>query len=91
MCYCPLNHIGESKYSTAEAKCKTRNAKLPMPRSFQENSDLMKVLSKMGLNPDSNTGNPIILGMKDSATGHVIGKKLGLVFFAFIIKLRGLV
>ena len=70
--YC-LNSIGVSKYSTAEAKCRSRNAKLPMPRSSQENSDFMKVLSKMGLNPDQMTGNPVILGMMDSVLGMVIG------------------
>ena len=88
--YC-LNSIGESTYSTAEEKCRSRNAKLPMPRSSQENSDFMKVLSKMGLNPDFKTGNPIILGMMDSAVGQVIGKKFILVFFAVISQFRGLV
>merc|ERR1712048_1067749 len=64
--YC-ANSLGESTYSTAEAKCRSRNAKLPMPRSSQENSDFLYVLSKMGLNPHYDTGNPVILGMMDSA------------------------
>ena len=88
--YC-LNSLGESTYSTAEAKCRLRNAKLPMPKSAQENSDFMKVLTKMGLNPDYQTGNPVILGMKDSANGLMIGNYFSLVFFAVIVKLRGLV
>ena len=88
--YC-LNSLGESTYSTAEAKCRSRNAKLPMPRSSQENSDFMKVLSKMGLNTDWQNGNPIILGMMDSAVGQVIGNSFALAFFAVILTLRGLV
>ena len=84
--YC-LNSIGESTYSTAEAKCRSRNAKLPMPRSSQENSDFMKVLTKMGLSTDWRTGNPVILGMVDSAVGQVIGNYFAL-FFAVILKLR---
>ena len=88
--YC-LSSIGESTYSTAEAKCRLRNAKLPMPRSSKENSDFMKVLSKMGLNPDDSSGNPVILGMVDSAIGQVIGNYFALVFFAVILRLRGLV
>ena len=62
-----------------------------MPRSSQENSDFMKVLSEMGLNPDIITGNPIILGMVDSVFGHVIGNYFALVFCAVKRKLRGLV
>ena len=87
--YC-LNSIGESKYSTAEARCRSRNAKLPIPRSSQENSDFMKALSKMGLDPDYQTGNPVILGMVDSSFGSVIGN-FALVLFAVILKFRGLV
>ena len=71
--YC-ASSIGESTYSTAEAKCRSRNAKLPMPRSSKENSDFMYVLSKLGLDPTHETGNPVILGMVDSAVGSVIGK-----------------
>ena len=71
--YC-LSSLGESTYSTAESKCRARNAKLPMPRSAHENLDLMKALGlKLGLNPDHNTGNPVILGMVDSAFAYVIG------------------
>ena len=71
--YC-LNEIGESTYSSAEAKCRSLNAKLPMPRSSKENSDLMKALTGMGLNPDWQSGTPVILGMVDSALGSAIGK-----------------
>ena len=45
----------------------------------------------MGLNTDWQNGNPIILGMIDSAVGQVIGNKFALVFFAVILKFRGLV
>ena len=88
--YC-INSIGESTYSTAEAKCRLRNAKLPMPKSAQENSDFMKVLTKLGLNPDYQTGNPIILGMVDSLVGWVIGNYFALILFAAILKFRTLV
>ena len=44
-----------------------------MPKSAMENADFMKVLAKMGLNPRWQDGNPIILGMMDSAVGQVIG------------------
>ena len=88
--YC-VNSLGESTYSTAEAKCRSRNAKLPMPRNSQENSDFMYVLSKMGLNPHYDTGNPVILGMMDSAVGQVIGKYFASALFAVILKFRGLV
>ena len=88
--YC-VNSIGKSTYSTAEEKCRSRNAKLPMPRSSKENSDFMKALSKLGLNPDHNNGNPVILGMVDSAVGSVIGNYFSLVFFSVILKFRGLV
>ena len=88
--YC-LNSLGESTYSTAEAKCRSRNAKLPMPRSSQENSDFMKALSKLGLNPSHDTGNPVILGMVDSAVGSVIGNYFALDMSAVILKFRGLV
>ena len=88
--YC-LNSIGESTYSTAESKCRSRNAKLPMPRSFKENSDLMKALTGMGLDPDYKTGNPIILGMVDSDVGWMIGNYFALSFSAIILKFRRLV
>ena len=90
--YC-LNSIGESTYSTAESKCRSRNAKLPMPRSFKENSDLMKALTGMGLDPshDNQNGMPIILGMVDLFIGTVIGEYLALVFYAVIFKFRRLV
>ena len=88
--YC-ASSIGESTYSTAEAKCRSRNAKLPMPRSSKENSDFMNVLSKMGLNPNYNNGNPVILGMIDSSIGQVIGNYFALAFFAVIFNFRGLV
>ena len=88
--YC-INSIGESTYSTAEAKCRLRNAKLPMPKSAQENSDFMKALTKMGVNPDYQTGNPIILGMVDSLVGWVIGNYFALILFAAILKFRTLV
>ena len=88
--YC-VKSLGESTYSTAEAKCRSRNAKLPMPRSSQENSDFMKVLSKLWLNPSQDTGNPVILGMVDSAVGYLIGNYFSLVFFSVILKFRGLV
>ena len=88
--YC-VNSLGESTYSTAEAKCRSRNAKLPMPRNSQENSDFLYVLSKMGLNPNHNNGNPVILGMVDSSIGQVIGNYFALAFFAVILKFRGLV
>ena len=81
--YC-LNSLGKSTYSTAEAKCRSRNAKLPMPRSSQENADFMIILSIMGLNPDYDTGNPVILGMVDSVVGHAIGNYFALLFSSII-------
>ena len=59
--------------------------------SSQENSHFMKALSKLGLDPAHETGNPVILGMVDSAVGSVIGNYFSLVFFAVILKFRGLV
>ena len=84
--YC-LNVIGESKYSTAEAKCRSRNAKLPMPRSAKENADLLQVIKGIGLDPDHGHANgmPIILGMVDSSLGSKIGMHFLYIVFLFIV------
>ena len=92
--YC-LSLVGRSTYSSAETKCRSRNAKLPMPRNSEENSDLMIALTGMGLIPPHWYSvnqkvvefTPIILGMVDSARGKPIGNNFSLVLFVFTYEL----
>ena len=65
--YC-MAKIGTSLYSQAEAMCRSRNSKLPVPRSLKENTDLVLELRKIGIYHEIRDG-PVILGITDSAKG----------------------
>ena len=72
--YC-MAKMGTSLFSKAEAMCRSKNAKLPVPKNLKENTDLVFELKKIGIYPDHFLGHhPIILGISDSVKGWTKGK-----------------
>ena len=73
-----LAKLGTSLYSKAEEACKAVNAKLPLPKSDQETSDLMTALKMLGITTNGigssiELKNPVILGITDSTKGLTKG------------------
>ena len=59
-------HLGRKAYKNGAAECKALEASLPLPRTHQENSDLMEVVKQFGISKISNR-NGIILDLTDLA------------------------
>ena len=57
-------HLGRKAYKNGAAECKALKATLPLPKTLQENSDLIAIVKQFGVNKLSNR-NGIILDTTD--------------------------